>query len=253
MPSKRAQKEKDRHDRGLHEEVLSTHCPTCKASKSSTTPDAATTLQPDDRIAFDFIDPLFAIVIHISFVEGIMKQDWFDDPSLIVESWPHAFELFVLGLAYVFVILSWVGYHISIIHYPLKPDTLPGLLRFGIDVLLLFLYWLLLLKFEQPQFEVLLLAVIFVLFIPWDILKRFEWPERDNPKRRGVTILWAGLFVVLALIYWFGFSRDADLRSVDWIVVAVAAVMVVGYRIHKERPVLKTILEFFASPKPKQA
>lgn len=219
------------------------------ASESSKTAAAAKAPQPDDRIAFDFIDPLFAIVIHISIVEGIMQQDWFDDPSLIVENWTHAFELVVLGLAYVFVILSWVGYHISIMHYPLKPDTFPGILRFGIDVLLLFLYWLLLLKFEEPQFEVLLLAVIFVLFIPWDMLKKMEWPDRDKPERRGVTILWAGLFVALALIYWFGFSRDAGLRSVDWIVMSVAAVMVVGYRIHKTKPRPKWMLEFFASLK----
>jgi hypothetical protein len=58
-------------------------------------------------IVIDFIDPLFAVVLHISFVE-IMTKPWFSEIRLVIHS-PYLFHLGTLILAYTTIIIVTVG------------------------------------------------------------------------------------------------------------------------------------------------
>jgi hypothetical protein len=75
----------------------------------------------------DFIDPLFAIALHIGLAEGLIKEQWFHDWS-----WPignAAFNFFVFLLGFLTIVLSWVGYHVSIRANPIR-----GYMRFVFDI-----------------------------------------------------------------------------------------------------------------------
>jgi hypothetical protein len=72
-------------------------------------------------IVIDFIDPLFAVVLHISFVE-IMTKPWFSEIRLVIHS-PYLFHLGTLILAYTTIINSWIGYHQSIKKNPINVDS----------------------------------------------------------------------------------------------------------------------------------
>ena len=188
----------------------------------------------DSRIGIDFIDPLFAVVISISFVE-VMKQPWFEPASGSFQM-RYAFDIASLGLGYLTVVLSWVGYHLSIRSKPIRVETLPGFLRFIWDVVLLACYWLLLVKFESFWFVLLMLLIVNGVFVLWDQLKWWEYAREDTAgtrRRRGVSTFWAILFAALFLFYWLlGFSGDS-VSVADWLFVAMAYLGTILYRIHK--------------------
>ncbi len=185
---------------------------------------------------FDFLDPLFAVVFHISITHQLTHELWFSEPSLLIHHPdPHLLRLMTLLLAYGTVVLSWIGYHRSIRSSPIK-----GFPRFLLDVALLFGYFLLFWNGENPLTQLRLLAAIYVLFVVWDILKKAEY--RDSPldhvadrtrARRGVSVVWA--IVHLGLIFAYLLTTDDGTVGVgDWFIVSLALIAMVAYRIHKE-------------------
>src|SRR5205809_4877864 len=102
----------------------------------------------------DFLDPLFAVAIHIGFTHGVLEEPWFKEWR-----WPRGHETFdalVLLLAFGTVVLSWVGYHRSISLKPLRAEDRMGLVRFILDVVLVSLYALLLVKFKDIDVTLLI-------------------------------------------------------------------------------------------------
>lgn len=73
------------------------------------------------------IDPLFAVAVHIGFIEGIMQEQWFKEWHM--PSGNDAFNLLVFGLCFLTIVLSWLGYHESIVYKPVR-----GIPRFLLDV-----------------------------------------------------------------------------------------------------------------------
>src|SRR5207249_10854587 len=90
----------------------------------------------------DFIDPLFAVAVHVGLTHGVLEEAWFIEWQLPTgNEWLH---LATWLLAFLTLLLSWVGYHESIKTKPLK-----GLWRFILDVLLVTAYAFLLIKFRN--------------------------------------------------------------------------------------------------------
>jgi len=186
------------------------------------------------RIAIDFIDPLFAVVISISFVEG-MQRPWFKAPSTAILA-DSAFDMVVLLLGYSTVVLSWVGYHLSIRGSPTRIEILPGFLRFIFDTVLLGCYWLLLVKFESFLFILIMLVIIHWVFVVWDQLKWWEYNDQDTTgsrRRRGVSVFWAIIFTILLLIYWKIETGSASSDTVNWVFVGLGHFSTIIYRVHK--------------------
>jgi uncharacterized membrane protein len=196
----------------------------------------------DDKIAIDFIDPLFAVVLHISFIQ-IYEQPWFWSPRMIWHE-PNIFHIATLSLAYLTVILSWIGYHASMKKRWIDVKAGPGKWRFFLDVLLLFSYFILLVSFKCLKRELWMLAFIFLLFFLWDLAKRFEWREQDKQlsdkdrsesiARRGVTVFWFVAFFVLAVFYQFTAPTDA-FPCLNWVALVIAILFTILYRVHKTK------------------
>ncbi len=179
----------------------------------------------------EFIDPFFAVVLSISFTT-IITEPWFDDFSL-AKTEPNLFHIFVLGLGYMTVLLSWFFYHMGL---EKSPET--RFWRFICDVGMLSAYFLLLVKFENLTVVLTILAVVYLWFFLWDQFRRTEYPTTDNPKRRGVTVFWLTIFWLLAAAGWLFGERGLvqDPGHVEWLLLSIAAVATVAYRFHKKSP-----------------
>jgi hypothetical protein len=183
----------------------------------------------DGKFRIDFIDPLFAVAIHIGFVEGLMNEPWLAARSFPSTSTQWAdISLFVAGIWV--IVASWVGYHLSIQKRPLT-----GNMRFYLDIVLLVAYVFLLIYFQSPAGMAILLALIYLVYIAWDYFKVREHPDgllappgpwmylRDcfcgflapsAPTRlhgEVVTLGWAVVFVVLAPYAVFISAINSDL------------------------------------------
>lgn len=199
----------------------------------------------EDTIAIDFIDPLFAVVLNVSFAQ-IIQEDWFQDYSRIFHT-PYTFEVAtLLFLGYGTVILSWVGYHRSINRAPLVVGRAPGFARFILDILLLIAYFVLLVSYKNFGRELGTLVAIFAFYVAWDQCKRLEWPDRDSRPRRGVTVLWLIIFLLIALGYkFFPVARESN----GLLLVACFAGTIL-YRVHKDHLWPMRVLEFLGWPRP---
>ena len=185
------------------------------------------------RIAIDFIDPLFAVVLSVSFAQ-IFSQQWFQDWRLILHE-PTIFYIMTLFLAYLTVILSWVGYHRSVNRCPIMVNSFAGRARFYLDILLLISYFILLVSYENFRREINVVAIVFLLYWAWDQFKRIEWTERDvdSTARRGVTVFWLIFFAFLAFAYQV--HPPAKARGCeDWLIALSAITGTILYRWHKK-------------------
>ena len=182
----------------------------------------------------DFIDPLFAVVLHISFTHAVMKQAWFEDLAHLFSP-DILFGFVTLFLGYLVVIQSWVGYHESVREKPIRESG-----RFYIDVFLLTAYLLLTLKFENFAFVLTLLVVIFGLFAFWDKLKAREYPDGSQDVaaklRRGITVFWFFVFLLLSGLYGtiITFWGEA-VKYYRWVFLIMAIIATLMYRGHKRR------------------
>ena len=119
----------------------------------------------------DFIDPLFAVAIHIGFVEGLLHEGWLHD-RVVPKQLGDLANLLIFVAAFWTIVASWVGYHQSI-----RKKPIVGQARFVLDILLLALYIFLLLYFRKPFAEAVLLTAVYVLYVAWDFYKTKEYPE----------------------------------------------------------------------------
>ncbi len=202
------------------------------------------------RIVINFIDPLFSVVLSMSFAQVYAEAAWFKNFWLIWKE-PHFFEVATLVLiGYLTVILSWVGYHRSIKSSPINVDAFWGRWRFGLDIVLLISYFVLLVSYVDFHRELWTLASVYFLFFVWDQMKRLETlgsgkkEAMKSAQRRGVTVLWFFLFLALALLYQF--------CPVEWPWAAFGAALLgtILYRLQKEKLWPKSLLISLAYPRP---
>ena len=124
---------------------------------------------PESKFRIDFIDPLFAVAIHIGFVEGLMEESWLSKRQVPLRIGDYA-DLVMFSAALWFLALSWVGYHTSIARRPILDDA-----RFILDIFLLVLYILLFLYFRDPEYFAILLFAVFLIYTWWDFCKTKEY------------------------------------------------------------------------------
>jgi hypothetical protein len=151
----------------------------------------------DERIAIDFIDPLFAVALAANFT-SLSAEPWFNCPTMIFTR-ENLFHVASLFLAYLTVILSWIGYHKSIRKKGIDVNHWAGEVRFFLDVLILIFYFILLEGYNDFGRELWVLVAIYVLFIFWDQMKRLEGAQEGKDSgsaaRRGVTVVWFIFFI----------------------------------------------------------
>lgn len=194
----------------------------------------------------DLVRRLFAVAISVGFAATLAKMSWVQNGRL-----PDPAELdhsIALATALLATILSWDGPLLSMQEKPLF-----DVWRFLVNVALVFIYMFLLMASMHPGCMIWTLAVIFVLYVVWDVLTIREHIARYDHTLAGVTraspaqissvytgglaskadiepgpfatLVWAGYFVLLALIV--DGRADAHIRTS----CVFALIGVVGYRL----------------------
>jgi hypothetical protein len=147
---------------------------------------------------------------------------------VLVESFPIATKIFIpfsnlfnlfyfvnalaLLFIYFFIITSWIGYFKSIQSHQ-HSEKKTGLVRFGIDIFIIYLYYYLvqIIKREIDPTQIANYSEIFIWILPiivgafvfWDAIKWLEHPI-DRKYMRGrmiITWLFLGGILVQAFIY----------------------------------------------------
>jgi hypothetical protein len=186
-------------------------------STGTSEPPTARQAAQDNQFKIDFIDPLFAVAVHIGFVEGLMQETWLESRSFPTRLDDLAnVSLFIA--AFWTIVASWVGYHKSIQNKPIL-----GGARFVLDIMLLGLYIFLLLYFKNPIGLSAIMIVIYCLYIAWDFYKTKEYTatyyhHTQPPNGLG--------YLGLCLADWLRPGRHDELRSevitVGWTVFFAA-------------------------------
>jgi hypothetical protein len=192
------------------------------------------------KIGIDFIDPLFAVALHIGFNDWFIRQKWFEAwrfPSG-VDEW---FTVLTFWLGFWTIVLSWVGYHKSILTKPLLGHKL----RFSLDVLLVVAYALLLVQSSDFFAVLTLLALIYVMYALWDWGKMLEYPPDEYPekyppgkktRRERVTDVFCLVFVGIWALNWrWPLDLNGHWPWLRWVWLGAAWFATVLYRIAKEK------------------
>lgn len=206
--------------------------------------------EPKDktRIGLGFIDVLFALVIG----RALEPLDTWDNVPNVGRA--------QLVLAVAMVATSWIGYHSSTnrpAHFVRFNFGSHPLYQFGIDCLLVGIYWMLVISSEgvgnywandtTARTEAVLVAMAFALFVAWDFVGYFmrksdRYENRplseDNPRRRMTTGGFAAAFVAAAVIVWLW-----DPSSTRWILTIdlVLAAGVILFRFAKPKTKFESV------------
>jgi hypothetical protein len=141
----------------------------------------------------------------------------------------------MLLVAYVVVVLSWIGYHKAVEDKPHKDWS-----RFVIDLILLFLYFQLIFTRNLEDF-IFTNLLIFGFYLVWVIKRRFEYKPKKEEKtieilkiiRSSVTVI---VFIVLYL-YHSNTILDNSIEKIhganflEWIFLAIVLITNITYRI----------------------
>jgi hypothetical protein len=153
------------------------------------------------KVYVRFIDILYAVVVGQSFV------------FLSSRNFLNLTTLLDIVLGYAVVITSWIGYHTSTRKLPIR-----NILRFAVDVVLLFLYYLIFVNVESFTMVVAILTFVFGLFLLWEVIRLFEYIENlkelDLGRRTAITAGFLIGFIFLTIAV--AFNKDLRMQGAMW-------------------------------------
>ena len=128
-----------------------------------------------------------------------------------------------LLFVYTTIILSWIGYHKSIVGYPYN-RSLWSRIRVTADILILVLYAYLVFVAETLQSVLGALVIVFVLYAVTGLIRIVEWKDRK------VSQPWLALLVaVIFALEWYLSGQFVDtLASTAWLTLGF--VILIAYR-----------------------
>lgn len=203
-------------------------------------------------ISVTFIELLFAVAVNLGFAQ-IAKREWFNTTSWNIMP-AYLFEIFVILLGYSTLLLSWWYYHRIVREKQGYEDGLEGKFRFCVDILIVTGYWLLLVKFDQFDVVLWLIAAIYLLYIAWDLLWVIQEKGADIHRNRclSVTLLWSlFMLIILATYLMFQYKNSLPTPSeysppvlIHWILVVLAHIINILYRLHQKHLLWIWLLDF---------
>lgn len=186
-----------------------------------------------DRLV-DFIDIIFAVVVGTS-ITTVFSGNSF-------HTWPSVQEIVTLPnislwVAYLAVVMSWVGYHKMI---ELNPYTLNrwGYVRFVLDFLIVFIYTTLIYSRDNYSIFLCMFPIMFFLYAFGGIVRNKEYGMAVSwPKG---SLIYMILFTVNCLIYytWDSFAKDVEVIGVipiEWILLVFTCFYLFLYRWQREK------------------
>ena len=178
-------------------------------------------------IGLSFIDILFAFVVGFG-LDNVKDKPWVSD---FLHNWTNRdLWMFVLGNAV--VVGSWIGYHKVMMGLDREVNTWQSLLRFVVDVILLFVYFRLLANIDNPRLVFAIIFQIFFWYVIWDAIVRTEGAVgREVVKDPILTIFWFAIYGVTYLVAlnvpWTKYE------STEWLILATMGILwTFLYRLH---------------------
>lgn len=138
------------------------------------------------------IQILFGIIIGISFTDYHKELVPFE----------FNFETIVIFVAYATVLLSLIGYSITI-----KYRYHQNFLRFCLDIFLLYLYYQLVYSLQNSfDYFLSIFPIIFGIYVIWQCLEYLEWRNIDYSKKEFKkivlgTVVFFGIFLAISILY----------------------------------------------------
>lgn len=180
------------------------------------------------------IDTFFGVVLGVS-VTAI-----FGESTLL--SCPPFNDLISLPnmaliVAYMAIILSWLGYHIMIEENPFKLN-LWGYIRFFIDIFIVFRYTVLIYYRKDLALFFGTFPVIFLLYIVGGIIRNKEYGEKVSAPK--LSLKYFILLALISIIYYvwplFSASRNfLNISQISWVLLAILLLLLFLYRIEREK------------------
>jgi len=176
-------------------------------------------LDPLSESFVRLIDIMFGLTITQGFV---IYRDNITTPSLSVEN-------ISLLLVYSTIVLSWIGYHGSILRYPYNKSRWSRI-RLLLDIVILVLYSYLVFVSRDLSKVFLGISIVFLVYAINGIVRILEW-GRD----RKVSAPWlSAIFMVIFLFFCFNNRWLEDFLApvyVEWLLLVLGLVLVFVYRL----------------------
>lgn len=178
------------------------------------------------------VDVIFGVIMAQGFV---MYRNNIVAPALSLENGS-------LVLVYATVILSWMGYHKSVIGYPYN-KTLWSRIRLASDILILVLYSYLVFIAQNLGMVLIGLVVVFTLYAATGFIRIIEWRDRKVSQPQ--------LAILFCLLFLFEFYAldgcefcvsSVSKNLLSPILLIGAFVLLLGYRVVRGRIGYPTIL-----------
>jgi hypothetical protein len=195
---------------------------------------------------------LFRYAIHVIYGAVIaVSFDIAKDVVVPITAIPsHILNTLLLGLSYLIIVTSWIGYHVSIINSPHEGKI--GRIRFCLDIFIIFIfYYMVSLTHPDkslyiPDVFLYVLPFLYFTYLVWDTLKIHEYKEKSSHEKhldrldaRNITlyyfitfmILWGGYIFALYITNYDINSQTSTIR--DSIFIIIASVQTLRYRLAK--------------------
>jgi hypothetical protein len=183
----------------------------------------------------DLIDILFGVVVAVNFAMLLGSSAFESLPT--IEQIITIPNLSIL-VAYVAIILSWVGYHQMIEKNPYILNRW-GYIRFSLDVIIVFMYTVTMYSIKITPLYLASFVVIFTLYVIGGLTRNKEYSEEVSWSRG--SIIFTALFSVV-LILWFVWTflsanyPQVNVVSATWIsAILVFAVLALNLSYRYER------------------
>ena len=183
----------------------------------------------------NLVDIIFAVIIAQSFIA-------LSDSVLPLQL--TTFNFFTLIVAYLTIILSWVGYHESI-----NLQHHRSWLRFALDLVILPVYLLLVNRFDDVGVFLLAFTILIILYLSWGVVKAWEYPKKKgagcNHRPDYYRYLLRLPYLPLVILVWLFYEAhipQASILSLEirgWISIAILGSIAILYRFQPTLRLLK--------------
>ncbi len=169
----------------------------------------------------DLIDIVFGVVVAVNFAMLLGSTPF--------ESLPTAEQMITLPnlsilVAYVAIILSWVGYHQMIEHNPYILNRW-GYIRFSIDVIIVFMYTVVMYSINVTPLYLGSFVIVFLLYAIGGLVRDKEYEEKVSWSRGSLKF--TGLFFVV-LTAWFVWGiLSTNYPELNLLTMWISAILVV--------------------------
>lgn len=182
----------------------------------------------------DLIDIVFGVVVATNIAT------FFKDNPLT--SFPVFSEIFSVKngsffVAYSAIILSWVGYHQMMEYNPYKPKIY-GSIRFGIDLIIVFIYTVLIYSITNFTLFLLVFPIIYILYLLGGVVRKKEYNKKVNWSKGSLilTIVFSINFIIWFICDVFlNFTTTLNPEPVQWMLIISTLWHLFYYRWERSR------------------